>query len=438
MEQLVNFFSQIAKLKNAQRRGWMAHRIKRAETTADHVFRVAILSWVLNKKKGLDEEKVLKTALVHDLCEVYGGDETPYDPLLPKNINFLSSVKVQKILEKWPKFTAEQKKEKFRIKYKRELLGLNKLIKTLPPPLKKEILELWKDFEQGLTKEGRFVKQIDKMENFLQGMEYLKEQRKINYRLWDRWIQEILDDKIILQFKNAINRKFFEKGKQGNDELDKFMDKALDFLINTGKLKRIKQKKWIIRGIKEPESMAQHTFRTSIMAWILAKRDQTLNIKKIIKIALIHNLCDLEGCHESLCDLAVIKNPNYIKFWERRKKLSEFPRLSKEERLKWFFNKNEKERKRIGELIKNLPKTMQEELASLWIDFAEGLTKEGRFVKQVSKIESLLQAMEYNRDHKKFPINLWWVEIREAVDAPILVELLKKIDKKFDKTPIKK
>jgi putative hydrolases of HD superfamily len=431
MKNLLDFFIQAGQLKRIERRGWIAHRIKKAETTADHIFRTTIMAWILNKQKDLNEEKVLKTALIHDLCEIYGGDETPYDPLLPEKLNFLSLAKTRKILEKWPKFTPQQKREKHRIKYKRELQGLNRLTKTLPASLREEIRQLWKDFEEGKTKEGRFVKQIDKMENFLQGMEYWKEQGKIHYQLWDRWAKEILDDKIILSFKEAINRKFFKAKKQGSDS-EKFMDQALEFLINVGKLKRIKQRKWIIRGIKQSESVAQHVFRATIMAWVLAERNKSLDVKQVIKIVLIHDLCDLEGCHESLCDVAVIKNPNYIKFWERRKKLKEFPRLPKGERLKWFVSQNEKEKKCIIRLMKDLPKGTQEELASLRIDFAEGLTKEGRFVKQAVKAESLLQAMEYGKEYKKFPTNPWWVEIREAVDNPVLIELLKEIDKRFD------
>ncbi len=413
-----------------QRRGWMAHSIKNAETTADHIFRTTVLAWVLNKKKGNNQERVLKTALIHDLCEVFGGDETPYDPLLPEKLNFLTAKKARKILEKWPKFTQQQKKDKFNRKHKKELEGLRQLIKKLPPSLRQETMRLWENFELGKSKEGRFVKQADKIENFLQGTEYWKEQGKIKHQLWDRWAKEILDDKIILEFKGAIDRKFLKDKKRGN-ELEGFMDQALEFLLKIGRLKRVKQEKWKIRGIKNSETVAQHIFRVTIMAWFLAEKKGNLDIDKIIKIALVHDFCDMEGCHESLCDVAAKKSNNFL-IWQKRKKLNQFPRLPKGERLRWYLDNNKKERECIKKLAKHLPKGLREEIVSLWIEFTEGLTKEGRFVKQVAKIESLLQAMEYARENRKFPIALWWVEIREIVDDPVLVQFLKELDKSFD------
>jgi len=77
MSSLLKFFIQIGKLKEAKRSGWLAYGVKNPETTADHVFRAAILAWALNKKKGLNEGKVIKTILVHHLYEAYIGDITP-------------------------------------------------------------------------------------------------------------------------------------------------------------------------------------------------------------------------------------------------------------------------------------------------------------------------------------------------------------------------
>jgi len=47
-------------------------------------------------------------------------------------------------------------------------------------------------------------------------------------------------------------------------------------------------------GVKNPETIAQHAFRVALMNWILA-RDVVpkLNLSKVIKISLAHDLCEV-------------------------------------------------------------------------------------------------------------------------------------------------
>lgn len=206
MKELLNFFIEVGKLKRKFRKGWLIHGIKNSESTAEHIFRMTIIAWVLGKNKKLNMEKVIKIALVHDLCEVYAPDMTPYDPLLPKDRK-----KAMEILKKWPKFTPSLKIKKYKNKYKIELLALKRLVSRLPLHLRKEILNLWLEFEKGLSKEGRFVKQVDKVENLLQGLEYWKKHGKIQHKLWMRWAKEILDDPVLIEFMKTLEEKFCKK-----------------------------------------------------------------------------------------------------------------------------------------------------------------------------------------------------------------------------------
>ena len=204
MKNILDFLIEIGKLKRKKRRGWVIHKIKNPETTPEHIFHLAILVWALGKLKKLNLERVIKIALIHDLCEVYAPDLTPYDPLLPKDRK-----KMMKILKRWPEFTLALKKKKEREKSKMESQALNKLISKLPQPLKIEIKNLWLDFEKGLTPEGRFVKQADKVTNLLQGLEYWKKYGRIQHKLWMRWIKEIIDDPLLLKFIKTIEKKFY-------------------------------------------------------------------------------------------------------------------------------------------------------------------------------------------------------------------------------------
>ena len=212
MEEILNFLIKAGKLKRSKRRGWLIHGIPDSESTAGHSFRLALLAWLLaRKEKGMNIERIIKMALIHDLCEVYTWDETPYDPLLPKDVNKQKEIK--KVLDKWPTFTLAQKQRKSEQKFKRELKSIDKLLKEVPADLRKEIKELWLDFEKGLSREGRFVRQADKMESYLQGMEYWKKHKTIRYKLWARWAKEIFHDSIFIQFYREIDEHFQKRKK---------------------------------------------------------------------------------------------------------------------------------------------------------------------------------------------------------------------------------
>lgn len=203
MKNILDFLLEIGKLKGKERRGWIAHQIKNSETTAEHIFYLTFLVWTLGKRKKIDLDRAIKIALIHDLCEVYAKDLTPYDPLLPKD-----KKKIMEVLKRWPKFTPFLKKKKEKDKDKMEARALKKLISKLPKELKTEIGNLWLEYSKGITKEGRFVKQADKMANLLQGIEYWKKYGKIQHRLWMRWIKEIIGDPVLIKFIKTIERKF--------------------------------------------------------------------------------------------------------------------------------------------------------------------------------------------------------------------------------------
>lgn len=212
MKNTLNFLTEVGKLKRKKRRGWIVHGIKNSESTAEHIFRMAILAWILGRKRRLNLEKVIKMALIHDICEVYAPDETPYDPLLPKDPR--EREKIKKILKKWPKFTPAQKRKRVIDKYSKEVKGLEKLTEKLPPDLRAEIRNLWREFELGLSPEGRFVHQADKAENLLQGLEYWEKQGQIQRKLWGRWAKEIFDDPVLIKFFKVLDKRFARRKRK--------------------------------------------------------------------------------------------------------------------------------------------------------------------------------------------------------------------------------
>lgn len=209
MENLLDFFVEVGKLKKMRRRGWVLRGIKNPETIASHTFRVALMSWILCCKKGLDINRIIKLSLIHDICEVYAGDTTPYDRILPGGKR-----KPKELFERWPRFSGSEKEKFFQKKYKKEDKALKKIISSLPFQIRREIANLWDDYEKGLTREGIFVRQVDRLENLLQALEYWKEKKNFAIRPWWVQIEELIDDPILLEFMKEMEKKFHgeEKG----------------------------------------------------------------------------------------------------------------------------------------------------------------------------------------------------------------------------------
>lgn len=205
MKNLLNFLIEVGKLKRIPRRGWVLRGVKNPETIAAHTFRMIIFAWLLSKKKKLNVNKIIKISLIHDLCETYAGDTTPYDSLI------FDKKEWAKVTQKWPRFSKKEKEKLFQEKYKKENRALKKLILNLPPDLKKEIRNLWIDYEEGLTREGRFVRQLDRVENLLQALEYWEKDKKFAIEPWWIQIEELVDDPVLFEFIKALEKKFHRK-----------------------------------------------------------------------------------------------------------------------------------------------------------------------------------------------------------------------------------
>ena len=65
-------------LKTIHREGWKENlQINYPESVADHSYSVSVMSMILADLEGLNTEKIIKMALLHDLAESIIGDITP-------------------------------------------------------------------------------------------------------------------------------------------------------------------------------------------------------------------------------------------------------------------------------------------------------------------------------------------------------------------------
>ncbi|KAH0622280.1 hypothetical protein JD844_024446 [Phrynosoma platyrhinos] len=100
------------------------------------------LKQTITSLKHLVFSRCIRLALVHDMAECIVGDIAPAD-----NIS---------------------KEEKHR----REEEAMKHLTQLLSEELRKEIFELWDEYEHQSSAEAKFVKQLDQCEMILQALEY--------------------------------------------------------------------------------------------------------------------------------------------------------------------------------------------------------------------------------------------------------------------------
>jgi len=170
--------SEVGRLKEIKRSGWVKRNIKNAESVSDHSFRTAMLAFLYSKELKLDVEKCIKMALVHDIHEVYTGDI---------------------ILTR----TNEKQKSK------KELKAINDLSKLLPKSESKEILSLWEELHAARTNEAKLVRDLDKIEMLLQALEYKKSNRtKHSLQQFFDSTEPLLKTKKAKELFSAIKKEF--------------------------------------------------------------------------------------------------------------------------------------------------------------------------------------------------------------------------------------
>ena len=139
-----NLIDYILKLKTIKRTGWISKaKILTAESVADHSYSLTALSMVFSDLLGLDTEKVMKLCIIHDLAESIIGDYMPEEiSILDKHIKEDNAMKV--------------------------------IISSFPSKIAILYSELWKEYTLNQTKEVHLVKQLDKMEMYLQATQYFR------------------------------------------------------------------------------------------------------------------------------------------------------------------------------------------------------------------------------------------------------------------------
>jgi putative hydrolases of HD superfamily len=69
---------------------------------------------------------------------------------------------------------------------------------------------------------------------------------------------------------------------------DPQLERVIDYFYELGLLKRSKRTGWWVAGIKDPESIAEHSFRTAIIGYVLAQLEDA-DVGKTAMMCLLHD-----------------------------------------------------------------------------------------------------------------------------------------------------
>ena len=168
---------------------------------ADHAFRVLILAWVFGRETHLNIKRLLKLALVHSLSAAYIDYISPYGKLLEyKN--------KKDLLQKYPalilRASVTKKGKIAALRFAEEKKAVDNLTGDLPETTRHEIRYLWLDFQNKTSKEAKFLKVLDRIENLIQALEYKDQLSQELVSPFLSQINEITDNKQILNLAKSI------------------------------------------------------------------------------------------------------------------------------------------------------------------------------------------------------------------------------------------
>lgn len=140
-----------------------------------------------------------------------------------------------------------------------------------------------------------------------------------------------------------------------------------DFFYLASELKRVPRTGWKNKvGIEHPESVADHSYGTALMAMIFSDI-HNLDTEKILKMALLH-------------DLAESITGDFMP-----------GEISTE-------NKRTAENEAMQEILAKLPENIVIKYQSIWNEYTRADTAESVLLHDIDKLEMAIQAMKYSSE----------------------------------------
>jgi putative hydrolases of HD superfamily len=162
-EAAIEFAQMVGRLKTTPRTGWVRRNVPGYESVADHSWRVAVLSLLVEGSEEVNATKVMQLALVHDLAECIVGDITPEDPISDAEKHALEFDAMQRLSNLLQVANGNE--------------GGNNA--------SSQLLTWFQEFEDRVTPEARAAKDLDLLDLILQASEY---EDRYNMRLTEFFV----------------------------------------------------------------------------------------------------------------------------------------------------------------------------------------------------------------------------------------------------------
>jgi putative hydrolase of HD superfamily len=156
----------------------------------------------------------------------------------------------------------------------------------------------------------------------------------------------------------------------------------LEVILEANELKVIPRMGWMVRGIRDGESVAEHSYAVALIAMLVADRMEIdVDVGKLLRIALLHDLPE-----HMLGDIHA----------PATRMLGEDVKEAAEERIM---------RKLFGDIEDG------DEYIALWKEFVDRSSVEGRLVRAVDKLEMFTQAYQYECEGNRMLEKFWGYEM---------------------------
>lgn len=176
---------------------------------------------------------------------------------------------------------------------------------------------------------------------------------------------------------------------------------TLDFLRAAEALKHTTRVAWTSTG--EQENVASHTWRLCLMALVLAPRFPGIDVGKLLRICIVHDLGEAIGG-----DISAKLQVN-------------------------MPNKAEQERRDLLQLCEPLPAHTRDEIVALWDEYEQAASPEARIAKGLDKLETILQHNQGAMpDDFDFRFNLEY-GAKYTTDDPILRTIRAVLDEETER-----
>lgn len=141
------------------------------------------------------------------------------------------------------------------------------------------------------------------------------------------------------------------------------MKDIVKYVYEIGQLKRVKRSGWWMVGIRDPESVAEHSFRVAIIGYILASLEG-VDAQKVATMCLFHDTAE-----------ARINDPHLL--------------------VKRYLDVKQGEALAASEQRERLPSSIADPLALLVHEYEGKESLESRVAHDADALECLIQAREY-------------------------------------------